>query len=59
MKVILRSTSFVLLSYAKCGNYGNSLASIFGKNFVKVTVLLKKLLNKRFDEIFFSESKFP
>ena len=31
----------------------------FGKNFVKVTVLLKKLLNKWFDEIFFTESKFP
>ena len=31
---------------AQCGNYGNSLSRIFGKNFVKVTVLLKKLLNK-------------
>ena len=38
---------------AQCGNYGNSLSHIFGKNFVKVTVLLNKLLNKWFDEIFF------
>ena len=38
---------------AQCGNYGNSLPHIFGKNFVKVTVLLNKLLNKCFDEIFF------
>jgi len=37
----------------QCGNYKNSLSRIFGKNFVKVTVLLKKLLNKWFDEIFF------
>ena len=35
--------------------------STVGKNFVKVTFLLKNLLNNRFDEIFFSESslKFP
>ena len=26
---------------AQCGNYGNSLSRIFGKNSVKVTVLLK------------------
>ena len=31
-----------------------ALPRIFGKNFVKVTVLLKKLLNKCFDEKFFS-----
>ena len=29
----------------QCGNYGNLLSRIFGKNFVKVMVLLKKLLN--------------
>ena len=29
---------------AQCGNYGNSLSQIFDKNFVKVIVLLKKLL---------------
>ena len=34
------------------------LSCIFGKNFVKVTVLLNKLLKSWFDEIFFGESKF-
>ena len=38
---------------AQCGNYGNSLSRIFGENFVKVTVLLNKLLKSWFDEIFF------
>ena len=37
---------------AQCGNYGNSLSRIFVKNFVKVTVLLSKLLKSWFDEIF-------
>ena len=37
----------------QCGIYKNLLSRFFGKNFVKVTVLLKKLLNKWFDEIFF------
>ena len=41
-----------------CGNYGNSLSRIFGKNFVKVTVLLKKLLKSWFHEIFFGEREF-
>ena len=36
-----------------CGNYGNSLLRIFGKNVVKLTVLLNKLLKSWFDEIFF------
>ena len=36
----------------QCGNYGNSLSRIFGKNFVKVTDLLNKLLKGWFDEIF-------
>ena len=31
---------------AQCGNYGNLLLRIFGKSFVKVTVLLNKLLLK-------------
>ena len=44
---------------SQCENYGNSLSRIFGKNFVKVTVLPMKLLNKWFDEIFFGKSKFP
>ena len=35
---------------AQCGNYGNSLSRIFGKNSVKVTVLLNKLLKSWFDE---------
>ena len=42
----------------QCGNYGDLLSRIFGKNFVKVTDLLKESLNSWFDEIFFSESKF-
>ena len=41
------------LDGAQCGNYGNLLSRIFGKIFVKVTGLLKKLLNSWFDEIFF------
>ena len=32
------------VTHTQCGNYGNSLSRIFGKNFVKVTVLLNKLL---------------
>ena len=32
---------------------GNSLSRIFGKNFVRVTVLLNKLIKSWFDEIFF------
>ena len=31
---------------SQCGNYGNSISRICGRNFVKVTVLPKKLLNK-------------
>ena len=37
----------------QCGNYGNSLSCIFGKNFEKATVLLNKLLKSWFDEIIF------
>ena len=41
-----------------CGNNGNLLSShIFGKNFVKITFLLKKLLESWFDEFFLSDSK--
>ena len=43
---------------AQCGNCGNSLSHLFGKNFVKVTVLLNKLLKSGFHEIFFSEIEF-
>ena len=38
--------------------YGNFLSIIFGKNFVKLTVLLNKLLKSWFDELFFGEKKF-
>ena len=37
----------------QCGNCRNSLSHFFRKNFVKAMVLLKKLLNSWFDEIFF------
>ena len=40
------------ISTSRCGNYGNSLSRIFGKNFVKATVLLKRLLKSWFDKIF-------
>ena len=42
---------------AQCGNYGNFLTLFFGKSFVKVTVLLIKLLNSWFDDIFFRETE--
>ena len=38
---------------AQCGNYGIFLSCIFGKNFVKPTVLIKKLLKCWFDDLFF------
>ena len=41
----------------ECGNYGNSFSRIFGKNSVKLTVLLNKLLKSWFDEIFFNVQK--
>ena len=45
----------ISLGNSQYGNSANLLSrSIFGKNFVKVTVLLKKLLNSSFDEFFFS-----
>ena len=42
----------VTLCMSQCGNYRNSLSRNFGKNFVKVTVLLNKLTKSWFDEIF-------
>ena len=36
----------------QCGDYGNFLSHFFGKTFVKATFLLKKLLNRWFDEFF-------
>ena len=47
--------NFHSTEYGKCGNL---LSRNFGKNFVKVTLLLKKLLKSWFDEIFFGETKF-
>ena len=38
----------VTLHCACCGNYGNLLSLIFDKNFVKATILLKKLLKNWF-----------
>ena len=38
------------LRFTNCGNYRNILSNFLGKNFVKATVLLKKLLNSWFDE---------
>ena len=49
----MRVFSVHCISELTGGNYGNSLSRIFGKNFVKVTVLLSKLLKSWFDEIFF------
>ena len=43
--------------FHKCGNYGNLLSQLFGKNFVKTTFSLLKLLKSWFDEIFFLNSK--
>ena len=42
----------MLCLITKCGNYGNSFSRIFAKNYVKITVLLNKLLKSWFDEIF-------
>ena len=41
---------------SQCGNYGNLLSLYFGKNFVELTYLQKKLLNMQ--SVHFSESKF-
>ena len=43
---VARYNAIIKGDRAQCGNTGNLLSRIFGKNFVKVTVLLKKLLNK-------------
>ena len=41
------------IPWSHCGNYGNSLSRFYGKNFVKITFLLNKLLKNWFHEIFF------
>ena len=48
-----------VVCYSHCGNHGNSLSPIFGKNFVKVTVCLNKLLYWRVDltKYFFGEER--
>ena len=38
-------TRFSMIVTVHCGNYRKLLSRFFGNNFVKVTVLLKKLLN--------------
>ena len=43
-----------LSSIRNTRNHGNSLSRFFDKNFVKATVLQKKLLKSWFHEIFFS-----
>ena len=43
---------------AQCGNCCAIVSYIFGKNFVKVTFILKKSLKSYFDENFFGETKF-
>ena len=37
----------------QCGNFGNSLSNFFDKTFVKATVLLNKLIQSWFHDIFF------
>jgi len=49
LKLISRKSSEIS---TQCGNYRNCLTRIFGKYFVKVTVLLSILLKSRFDGIF-------
>ena len=46
--LFVKPTNFATMA-AQCGNYGNLLSMFFGKNFVKVKVLL----NSWFDEIYF------
>ena len=57
-KIVKFCTQSVEIYDTQCGNYRNLLSHFFGKNFVKPTFLLKKLLKSWFDEIFFGESKF-
>ena len=46
-----------IVIYTQCGKNGNLLSHFFGKNFVKATFLLKKLLNSWYDEIFWWECR--
>ena len=47
-----------MICLAQCGIYRNSFSRIFGKNFVKVTLLLKKLLTSWIDETFLLRENF-
>ena len=49
---------FAIIIYIQCGNCCDLVSHIFGKNFVKLTVLLRKLQKSWFNEIFFGETKF-
>ena len=44
----LKDNSWKQFTIAQCGNYGNILSRIFGKNFTKATVLLKKCGESKF-----------
>ena len=44
-KIVLPGKYEAVPNHAHCGNCRNSLSHFFRKNFVKATVLLKKLLN--------------
>ena len=58
MQKKMRMTLWVKIEYKKqCGNYGNLLSTLFDKNYVKTMVILKKFLNRWFDEIFFRLDK--
>ena len=57
-RVKLFSKDFSRVAKAQCGNYGNSLSRILGKIYVKVIIILNKLLKSWFDEIFFWEREF-
>ena len=41
-----KKVTFNSIEKRQCGNYGNLLSTFFGRNFVKLTLLLKILLNK-------------
>ena len=51
--ILVYSTTYTTKQVLQCGNFGNSLSHIFDKNFMKTTFLLRKLLKRWFDEIFF------
>ena len=57
-KICEKIVAAVKLCIAQCGNYGNLLSLFYGKNFVKVTFLLRNhVLDRWFDEFFFNETR--